>query len=406
MLQPTKVDFVSNAFKANPFPFYQQLRAEAPIYHTTLPDKRPAWLITRYDDVQAILKDDACFVKNKHLAMTATQAKQQPWMPGFLRAFERNMLDVDGADHARLRGLVHKAFTPRLVEQMRTRIEVIANDLIDIAIARGTGTMDLMDDFALPVPLTIIAEILGIPQPDRLKFHRWIKNMLSATSQSQLLWKLPTALRFIGYLRRMFKERRLNPTDDLLSALVQAEQEGDQLNEDELLAMAVILLIAGHETTVNLIGSGSLALLEHPDQMARLHADPAIIKPAIEELLRFTNPVEWATERYPMGDVTLHGITIPRGELVVAVLASANRDETQFANPDTLDLTRDPNRHLAFGQGVHYCVGSPLARMEGAIALNTLFARLPNLRLTMPATSLKWRGTAFLRGLDKLPVTF
>jgi cytochrome P450 PksS len=207
-------------------------------------------------------------------------------------------------------------------------------------------------------------------------------------------------------VRQLVARRRTDPQDDLITALLHAGASGDTLSEDELLAMVVLLLIAGHETTVNLIASGTLALLEHPDERERLRRDPALIKPAIEELLRFTSPVDIATERYASEDVTLEGVTIPRGELVLAAVGSANRDERQFPNPDMLDLSREPNRHLAFGQGAHYCLGAPLARLEGQIAITTLLRRMPDLRLAVAPGALRWRRGLILRGLEVLPVAF
>jgi cytochrome P450 len=210
----------------------------------------------------------------------------------------------------------------------------------------------------------------------------------------------------LRYIKKQVKSRRAEPKDDLLSALVLAEEAGETLSEDELLAMVSLLLIAGHETTVNLIGNGTLALLEHPDQMEKLRGDPALVKPAIEELLRYDSPLETATERFAREDVSIAGVTIPRGEMVFAVIASANRDPAQFERPDTLDLAREPNRHLSFGQGVHYCLGAPLARLEGQIAINTLLSRSPDLRLAVPSETLRWRRGLVLRGLEALPVEF
>jgi cytochrome P450 PksS len=206
------------------------------------------------------------------------------------------------------------------------------------------------------------------------------------------------------YIRWLVRLRRADPQDDLVSALVQAEEAGDHLSEDELLAMIALLLIAGHETTVNLIGNGTLALLQHPQPLERLRAEPAQIKTAVEELLRYTSPVDMSTERFACEDVEIAGATIPRGSLVLGVIGSANRDERQFTNPDTLDIARDPNRHLAFGQGVHYCVGAPLARMEGQIAINTLLRRCSNLRLAQAPERLRWRRGLVLRGLESLPL--
>src|SRR5262249_3776771 len=378
--QPAAVDIASPALKANPFPFYARLRAEAPVYRVTLPTRETAWLITRYDDVAMVLKDER-FVKDTLNALTPEQAARQPWFRKMFKSLKRNMLDLDPPDPTRLRPLGYKAFTPRLIEQMRERVQALTDELLDNV--RDRGRMDLIRDYALPVPTTIIAEMLGVPVADRHAFHRWSKALMSAASSTWGLWKaIPTVWAFLLYIRKIIKKRRANPQDDLVSALARAEEAGDTLSEDELLAMVFLLLVAGHETTVNLIGNGTLALLEHPDQMAKLRNDPALIRPAVEELLRYASPVETATERYAREDVTIAGVTIPRGEMVFAVIASANRDERQFANPDTLDITREPNKHLAFGLGAHFCLGAPLARLEGQLAINTLLRRVPDLRLT------------------------
>jgi len=397
------VNIVSREFKANPYPFYARLRAEAPVYRTVLPDKQPAWLIARYDDVFMVLKDEQRFTKDRTAAMSAQQLAKTPWVPPMFRPLSRTILDTDGVEHARLRSLIHKAFTPRLIEQMRERVQGLANTLL--AAAARQGKMDLIRDYALPIPLTIISEILGISEKDRLKFHRWTKAFIALTaSNNALLRGLPHLVAMLGYLKRIFKERRANPRDDLITALVQADEAGDHLTEDELLAMVFVLLIAGHETTVNLIGSGALALLENPDQMRLLRQRPELIKNAVEELLRYVSPVEQATERYAREDVTLHGITIPQGEMVLAVIASANRDERQFTDPDRLDITRETIKAVAFGQGVHYCVGAPLARLEGQIALLTLAERMPNLGLATTPRTLRWRPGLTVRGLEALPV--
>jgi cytochrome P450 PksS len=245
-----------------------------------------------------------------------------------------------------------------------------------------------------------------VPAADNDKFHRWTKTLLSAGPKMNYVVVIPSIMSFMRYLKKLIKDRRAHPKDDLVTALVQAKDGSDQLSEDEVLAMIFLLLVAGHETTVNLIGSGTLALLEHPDQMEKLRSEPALIKTAIEELLRFVCPVEMATERYAREDITIEGITIPRGELVLAVIGSANRDANYFDNPDSLDITRENNRHLAFGQGAHYCLGAPLARLEGQIAISTLLLRMPNLRLGIAPEQIRWRGGFILRGLEALPVTF
>ena len=320
------------------------------------------------------------------------------------KPLEQNMLDLDSPDHTRLRALVHKAFTPRLIEQMRDEIQALTDELLDAA--EPKGSMDLIADFALPLPLTIIGRILGVPAKDNDKFHRWTKTLLSAGTNMNYVVFIPTIMRFMGYLKKLIKERRAHPKDDLITALVQAKDGSDKLSGDEVLAMIFLLLVAGHETTVNLIGSGSLALLEHPDQLEKLRSEPAIIKPAIEELLRFVCPVEMATERYAREDITIAGTTIPRGELVLAVIGSANRDANYFDNPDSLDVTRENNKHLAFGLGAHYCLGAPLSRLEGQIAISTLVRRMPNLRLSIAPDQIRWRGGIILRGLEALPVSF
>ena len=403
MSDARQVNIVSAGFKVNPFPLLATLRTSEPVYRTALPDKTPVWLLTRYEDVHAMLKDGH-FAKNRRSALTPEQLRKLPWVPPMFRPLERNMLDLDPPDHTRLRALVHKAFTPGLVERMRGRVQALAEELLDAVSRRGE--MDLINDYALPLPMTIITEILGVPTADRHKFHKWSQAVVSLSSPSPTVRVIPAVWMFVRYLRRFFKVRRRDPRDDLASALIQAEEAGDKLNEDELLVMVFLLLIAGHETTVNLVGSGVLALLEHPPQLDKLRGEPALMKPAVEELLRYTAPVFMTTERYAREGVTLHGVTIPRGEMTLGVIGSANRDETVFEKPDALDITREPNRHLSFGQGIHFCLGAPLARMEAQIAVNTLLRRMPDLRLKVSPDSLRWRPSMILRGLDSLPILF
>jgi cytochrome P450 PksS len=314
------------------------------------------------------------------------------------------MLDLDEPDHARLRALVHRAFAPHLVERLRDRVQALADRLLGEA--AGAGRLDLVAGYALPIPATVIADLLGVPPADQHRFHRWTQRMVSASTPGDFLLALPSLYRLARYVRTLIAARRAAPRDDLLTALVRAEEAGDRLSPDELLGMAVLLLVAGHETTVNLIAGGALALLQHPDQLERLRRDPSLLPAAVEELLRFTSPVELATERYAREPVEVAGATIPAGDLVLAVLGSANRDPRHFDRPDELDLARAPNRHLAFGQGAHYCLGAPLARLEGQIAFATLLRRLPHLRLAVPPGDLRWRRGLFLRGLQALPVTW
>jgi cytochrome P450 PksS len=335
-----QVDILSSEFRANPFPFFAQLRAEQPVYQTALPDKTNVWLVTRYDDdVVSLLKDER-FANSPYNGMTPVQLNKRPEMHPLLCPLERNLLELDAPDHTRLRALVHKAFTPRLIEQMRERTQTLADELLDIVASKGK--MDIIRDYALPLPMTLITEILGVPIEDREQFHKWSKVIASVYPFHNNNWRIFPALeRFNLYLRRFFKMRRAAPKDDLVSALIVAEEAGDKLNEDELLAMVFLLLVAGHETTVNLIGNGMLALVEYPDQMEKLRRDPSLIKSAIEELLRYTSPGLISSERYARENVTLHGLTIQRGEVALGVIGSANRDETVFRNADTLDITRE-----------------------------------------------------------------
>src|SRR5215204_6219744 len=289
------LNIVSAEFKADPFPLLARLRASDPVYRTTLPDKTVVWLLTRYEDVTALLRDER-FTKNRRSALTKEQLRKLPWTPPMFRPLERNMPDLDPPDHTRLRTLVHKAFTPSLVAQMRERIQILADELLTQVIHKGE--CDLIRDYALPLPMTIITEILGVPTRDRNKFHKWTKAVVSLSSPTPTLRVIPNVWMFVRYLRRFFERRRREPRDDLASALIRAEEAGDKLNRDELLAMVFLLLIAGHETTVNLIGNGMLALFEHPEAMNRLRQEPATIKTTVEELLRYTSPVFMSTERY------------------------------------------------------------------------------------------------------------
>jgi cytochrome P450 len=387
-------NLASPQFKANPYPFYARLRAEVPVYKVRVPVAGSAWLVTRYEDVQGVLKDPG--LANDWL-------QQAPWfLQRFARPIKRGMLNRDASDHTRLRTLVSKAFTPRLVERWLGRVQWLCDELLDRAAA--DGRMDLVREYALPLPITIIAELLGVPEGDRLKFHAWSRAMVSVSSNARMAMALPGIWGVIRYMRKLFAERRAHRKDDLVTALVQAEETGDRLSEEELVSMAILLVLAGYETTVHLIASGALALLEHPEQRGKFQENPALAESAIEELLRYTSPLDMASVRLAREELKLGSGRIPSGELVLAALGSANHDEAQFPNPETLDLAREPNRHLAFGQGAHFCLGAPLARLEGKMALTGLFRRFPNLRLAQPRETLRWRRSAIFRGLEALPV--
>jgi len=405
MSQPPRVDLFDPSFKADPYPTYARLRSSAPVYRAALPDGRGVWLITRYEDVLAVLKDQR-FVKDWRAALTPEQLAQVPPIPEVMKPLSQNMLDTDPPDHERLRALVSKAFTPRLIERLRPRVQAISDGLLDAV--QDRGEMDLIDDYAFPLPITVIAELLGVPAEDRNNFREWSDAAVSGNASQEYMEEIliPHMQAFTEYLRALFEEKRANPGDDLVSALVRAEEAGDRLSEDELLGMVFLLLVAGHETTVNLIGNGVLALLQHPDQLRKLKEDPSLIKPAVEELLRYDGPVETSTERFAREDVEIGGQVIPRGEMVLVVLAAADHDPQRFPDPDELDITRTDNRHLAFGKGIHHCLGAPLARMEGQFAISNLLRRMPNLRLKGSPESLSWRPGMILRGLRGLPVEF
>jgi cytochrome P450 len=405
MTQPPRVNMFDAAFKADPYPTYSGLRSTAPVHRTTLPDGRGVWLVTRYEDVLAIFKDER-FVKDWRKVMTPEQLAQIPPIPEVMKPLSQNMLDTDPPDHERLRALVSKAFTPRLIERLRPRVQAISDSLLDAVEDRGG--MDLIDDYAFPLPITVIAELLGVPSEDRNKFREWSDAAVSGNATKEYLEEvlIPHMQAFTDYLHALFEEKRKHPREDLISALVRAEEAGERLNEDELLGMVFLLLVAGHETTVNLIGNGVLALLRHPEQLEKLRNDPSLVKPAVEELLRYDGPVETSTERFAREDVAIGGEVIPKGEMVLVVIAAADRDPERFHDPDALDITRADNKHLAFGKGIHHCLGAPLARMEGQIAIGTLLRRMPNLRLKVSPEALAWRPGMVLRGLQSLPVEF
>lgn len=404
MSESVSLDMFSPEFQVNPYPGYARLRSEAPVHRVTLPDGQGMWLITRYDDVMSVLKDNR-FVKDWRNAMNPEQVARMPPIPDVMKPLSQNMLDLDPPDHRRLRALVSKAFTPRLIETLRPRIQQIADDLLDAV--EATGEMDLIDDYAFPLPITVIVELLGVPGEDRDKFRRWSDAAVSGDATQEYFQRItPDMMAFTSYLRAMSEEKRENPKDDLISALVQAEEAGDKLNEDELLAMVFLLLIAGHETTVNLIGNGTRALLQHREQLEKLENDPSLLKPAIEELLRYDGPVETSTSRFASEDIEIGGQVIPKGEMVLVVIAAADRDPERFSDPDTLNIAREENKHLAFGHGIRHCLGAPLARLEGRIAIGTLLRRMPNPLLKVPPEELIRRPGITLRGLRSLPVEF
>ncbi len=396
-------DLFGKPFKRDPFPTFAAMRANDPIYPHKAPDGRTIWYITRYDDVLAVLKDDHHFCKDPRNALPPDATTPASRKTSTHQLINDNMLFSDPPDHTRLRALVNQAFTPRRAEQMAGFIEMVSHELIDRVAAQGH--MNLIADYALPVPVRVIAQLLGIPPEDEADVADWSQAIISPGSRNLNYSARKRKVRqFVAYLRQLFAKRQADPQDDLTTALVQAEEAGERLNEHELSSMVALLLVTGHETTVNLIGNGVLALLRHPDQLARLREEPTLWISAVEELLRFDGPVETSTTRWVRRDITLGDHTLQRGDVVRVVLTSANRDAAQFAEPDRLDVARQNNKHLAFGMGIHYCLGAPLARLEGRLALPILFERLPTLRLAAPPQELDWRSGVLFRGLESLPL--
>ena len=403
-----RYDLYSPEFRARTHETYARMREESPVHlQPGLDGETPIWFVTRYEDVVTVLSDNERFVVDAKLALTEDELRaidEASQLPNDDRV-NTNLLTMDGEDHRRVRQLVAKAFTPRMVERMRPRIQEIADDLVDRVAAEGR--MELVDDFAFPLPITVIAELLGIPAADRDRFRVWSNTFVlpPVTDELREQFRRHTD-EFVAYLDELFAERRAQPADDLMSALVQAEEHGDRLSQNELYSMAVLLIVAGHETTVSLITNAVHALLTHPAELAQLQGDPSLMATAVEELLRYDSPVERSIARWVAKDTELSGEPMARGALVIAVFGSANRDDAQFPRADLLDLTRAANRHVGFGRGSHYCLGAPLARIEAEIALTTLLRRLPGLRLTIAEDELYWRPIPFFRSLAELPVAW
>ena len=367
----------------NPFPWYRQMRETDPIHF--YPDCR-AWQVFRYDDVLRVLSDYAMFSSN----ISGESERQDP--------LAASIVTTDPPRHRQLRNLVTQAFTPRSVAGLAERITTIVNDLLDRVVAGGQ--MDVVDDLAYPLPVIVIAELLGIPREDRDRFKAWSDAIVGASMGGG---SNPQA-EMSAYFLQMIEQRRRHAQDDLISALLNAQIDGVHLTQRELLGFCVLLLVAGNETTTNLIGNAVLCLDEHPDVMAELRADPALIPAAIEEVLRYRSPVQMMYRRAAT-DVTLDGRPIRAGQMIMAQIGSANRDAAQFPDPDRFDIRRTPNRHIAFGHGIHFCIGAPLARLESKIALTLMLERLPDLR-RVRSIPLQGTGSPIVYGVKHLPVTF
>lgn len=393
---PGIVDLTSYGkdFAANPYPYYAELRAQGPVHRVRISEGPEAWLIVGYDAVRTALADDRLKKDWWAAGMMDENAEDSPLF--------KHMLDSDPPHHTRLRKLVAREFTSRRVEALRPRVQEITDELLDAMLAAPDGRADLVETLAFPLPMTVICELIGVPDIDRSAFRAWSNEIVAPTDPSAV----NDAIRAMtAYLVDLIEQKRGVPGDDLLSALIRTSEEGgDRLSRDELVGMAFLLLVAGHETTVSLISNGVRALLQHPDQLAALRADTSLLDNAVEEMLRYDGPVETATWRFTSEPVEIGGTVIPAREPILIALASASRDPERFAAADEFDITREPRGHVAFGHGIHFCLGAPLARMEARIAIGALLDRCSDLALDCPADALTWRPSMLIRGTEQLPI--
>lgn len=391
---PMLFDPIQDGVPPDPYPLYDRLRRENPVHRGS----SGRWLLTRYEDCSSVLRDPAMSTAQREAKGDSDEAQ-------LLAAYLSNlMLFNDPPDHTRLRGLVNKAFTPRVIERLRPRITELVDELLDMA--AEAGSIDVIAELGRPLPVTVIAEMLGVPAEDRATFRGWseaLAHTVDPNMDAEAADRAAVAgVEFMAYFTNMAEERRQDPQHDLLSGLAAAEEEGDRLTADELVTNCILLLIAGHETTTNLIGNGTLALLRNPAELSRWREDPSLAKTAVEELLRYDSPVH-LTARTAMEDVTVGDTEVKAGETLSLLLAAANRDPAEFADPAVLDIGRAENRHLALSSGPHFCLGAALARAEGQIALTALITRFPRLELTVD--ELEWNPTTTLRGLRALPLS-
>jgi cytochrome P450 len=392
-------------YRDDPFALFAEVRQRGAVHQVTLVDGHAAWLIVQHAEARAALNDHR-LSKDMHAAMVANAAVVSEGLPG--PAFARHMLTVDPPDHTRLRGLVSKAFSPRRIEGLRPRIQMIVDDLLDSVAAEGADSrVDLVSRFAFPLPFTVICELLGVPEADREALGRGLTGLLVPTSTPEQYAKAKLASdSVVAMLEQLVDVKSRAPGDDLVSGLIAARDGDERLDTRELLSTIFQLIVAGHDTTTSFIGNSVVALCRNPSQLAALRDDPELLSAALEEFLRFDAPVPHSTFRYAIEPVELGGVTIPAGAQVIISLAAANRDERVYDNPELLDIDRSGTRHLAFGHGIHHCLGAPLARLEGHIALGTLLRRFPHLRLAVSDSELRWgHGDGLvLRGLSELPV--
>ncbi len=390
----------------DPYPLYDQVRREDPVHWN---DSDQRWYITRYEDLISILRDQrVSSMRNREVNRVLPKELQQKIKP-LTDAMASWMLHSDPPAHTRMRGLVNKAFTPRMIENMRERIQTRVDAILDKV--QQNSRMDIIADLAVPLPGIVISDMLGVPEEDQPKFKKWSDDIASRNVYSEsdddiadgFLLAQQSFFELSEYFRDIVKDLRKNPNDNLLSAMVVAEESGDRLTEAELIANCVLLMFAGNETTTNLIGNGMLSLFQNPEQGQMLQADDQLIGSAVEEFLRYDSPVQ-KTSRIAKEDINIRGKTIASGELISVCYGSANRDPDQFENAEQLDIKRADNRHLSFAQGIHYCLGASLARMEGQVAINSLLRRMPDIK--METTKIDRGQNLTLWGLKSLGVTF
>ncbi|EJR26643.1 MULTISPECIES: cytochrome P450 family protein [Bacillus cereus group] len=400
----SETQLTSSTFKHEAYDIYKELRAFHPVYPLSLGEKDQSWLITRYDDAMSLLKDPR-LLKNIENVFSKTEEVKTPISLENRELLRKHMLNSDPPDHSRLRSLVQKAFTPQTILQLEDRIQHVADTLLNQL--EHNHSMNLIDDYAFPLPIMVISEMLGIPFEDQSKFRVWSQSIIDTPHTLEDVQENNQKLgEFAEYIQYLVNEKRKYPADDLISALIKAESEGTKLNAQELYSTITLLIVAGHETTVNLITNMTLALLEHPVQLQKLCQNPNLIDSAIEETLRFYSPVELTTLRWTAEPFTLHGQNIKPKDRIIISLASSNRDENFFPNADVFDISREKNRHIAFGHGSHFCLGAPLARLEAKIAIPTLLHRMPNIQMQGGKEQVKWKGSYLMRSLEELPLRF
>ncbi|PEK92266.1 cytochrome P450 family protein [Bacillus mycoides] len=397
------INLASAQFKEDAYEIYKESRKVQPILFVNQIEIGKEWLITRYEDALPLLKDNR--LKKDQANVFPQDTKNMHLSVDNSDHLTTHMLNSDPPNHSRLRSLVQKAFTPKMISQLDGRIQRIADDLIS-EIERK-GTLNLVDDYSFPLPIIVISEMLGIPKEDQAKFRIWSHAVIASPETPEEIKETEKQLsEFITYLQYIVDVKRKNPKEDLVSALILAENEGHKLSARELYSMIMLLIVAGHETTVNLITNTVLALLENPKQLQLLKENPELIDSAIEEGLRYYSPVEVTTARWAAEPFQIHNQTIQKGDMVIIALASANRDETVFENPEVFDIMRENNRHIAFGHGSHFCLGAPLARLEAKIAITALFKRMPSLQIKGERDKINWQGNYLMRSLEELPLSF